>query len=133
MSLLQDIADLGIGKGTAIGAMPSCRYWGNGGAGGDNPSGVGGNGGDGGKGGSGDDGGNPVEVLTGMVNRKVRQRLEKRPDNKFMKTIPLIRKAKLVGNGIAVEAPKGYRSRGRYPAGLNEQNCPNFPFCRWVP
>ena len=109
----------------------------NGGAGGDNPSGVGGNGGDGGDGGSaggekGDDSGNSVEILTGMIKRKVRQRLEKRPEKTFLKTIPLIRNGKLVGNGIAVEAPKGYRSRGRYPASLNEQNCLNFPFCRWV-
>ena len=57
-----------------------------------------------------DDSGNSVEILTGMINRKVWQRLEKRPEKTFLETIPLIRNAKLVGNGIAVEAPKGYRS-----------------------
>ena len=74
-----------------------------------------------------------IEQIMEKIYRKVQQRLEKRPKKTFMKTMPLIRKAKLVGNGIAVKAPKGYKSRGHYPAGLNEQNCPNFPFCRWVP
>ena len=29
--------------------------------------------------------------------------------------------------------PQGYKNRGLYPAGLNEFNCPNFPFCQWLP
>ena len=68
---------------------------GNGGAGGDNQTGVGGNGGNGGKGGHG-------EQIMEAIYRKVRQRLEKRPEETFVKTMPLIRKAKLVGNGIAL-------------------------------
>ena len=112
---------------------------GNGGNGGDNPSGVGGNGGNGGDGGSGEEnnvggkGGKGGNGGRGVLFKKVQERLRKRQKKTFMKTMPLIRKSKLVGNGIAVEAPKGFKSRGRYPAGLNEHNCPNFPFCRWVP
>ena len=39
----------------------------------------------------------------------------------------------LVGKGVAASAPTGYRNKGLYPAGLNEKNCPNFPFCHWLP
>ena len=100
---------------------------GNGGDGGDGGAGVG-SGGNGGSGGSG-------EAIGGgdVKDNEVHQRLEKRPKVTFNRPVVLKRKAKLVGRGIAVKSPKGYRNRGRYPAGLNEENCPNFPFCQWVP
>ena len=37
------------------------------------------------------------------------------------------------GIGVTAETPEGYVNRGQYPAGLNEQNCPNYPFCFYSP
>ena len=38
-----------------------------------------------------------------------------------------------VGRGGAAPAPRGYRNRGAYPAGLSADNCPNYPYCYWIP
>ena len=131
------------GSGQAIGGGYGGSGGGNGGSGGDGGDGGprGGNGGDGGDGGAGGgSGGNggsggSGEAIDGgdVKDNEVHQRLEKRPKVTFNRPVVLKRKAKLVGRGIAVKSPKGYRNRGRYPAGLNEENCPNFPFCQWVP
>ena len=48
-------------------------------------------------------------------------------DTNFCAAVPPI------GRGSPARAPQGYKNKGLYPAGLNEENCPNFPFCHWVP
>ena len=38
-----------------------------------------------------------------------------------------------LGRGVRAPAPQGYRNEGAYPAGLNAHNCPNYPYCYWIP
>lgn len=37
------------------------------------------------------------------------------------------------GNRGVVDGPRVWKNRVQYPAGLNEENCPNYPYCIYSP